>query len=292
MIFANVVIRSFKFFKRIRSNHESVFIVEVSANRTVVDHHLTVCAKSISTCGNDTVGFSGRNSRSGINSNATKAIKAGASTAKIVRTVNIMNTARGHTVFYDIIITIQLIKSVCNGYALIGSTVFSEDIPVCGSIGVILNETNAGIHIGISAEIIGLSIHFYPHTCVVSGSIAIFRTLVVGYPSTVGYTVCIKSIFNAVYGSLADSKLIIASGKAILSIACILPAGLEIVVDGVIEITIHLEDTGAGLIQQSTSATASKAYKLSIINLKFVFDSGNDSTPINYGSTSLTIGSV
>ena len=272
-------------------HHKSAFIIQIFTDNTCIDNHLTVFFKCISTCRNDTVGFSGRNTGSGIHSNAPEAFKPGTIATKIVSTVNIMDTFRSLPVFYNIIITINLVQTIFRMNELIGSTILSKDVPVRWCIGVIFDKTCSSIHIGISAEVVSLTFNFNPRTGIEARTVAISSSCCIGRPSTLSRSSLIESVCNTSNRLFAYIKLIVRACVAVAFVGG-LPALLELAIDRIVEITIHFKDTRAGGVNLTTAVICT--YKLTVYDFVVVsnLNLGNNSTPIDNRLTSLAISSV
>ena len=202
-----------------------------------------------------------------------------------------MNTLSSFTIFYDVVVAVYFIYTICRSNGFIGRTIFCKDIPICRSIRVVFDKTSTGIHIGISAEIVGLSFHFNPHTCVIARTVAVSCASCIGRPSTHGRTVFVKSILNSIYSLFANVKFVIGACKAV-AFVCGLPTGLQYAIDRIVEITVHLKYACSRFINKSTVFVC--AYELAVNDYIVVsnFNLRNDSSPINYRLTSLTIGSI
>ena len=277
-------------YELIGMQHEAVFVIEVVAHDAVVDHHLAVGAKCIVTGRNHTVGFFGRYISGGVCGYASEALETGASAAQIVSAINVVDAGLGLAVNNDVMIAVDLIQTVSNGGVSVDNTVFAKVIPVSGGIGVVLNEADAGEHIGVSAEVVGLAVQLDPHTGIVAGAVAVALAGGIGHPGTVGSAVFGKDISNAANGLLADVQLVIGACEAVLAVACILPAGLQLVVDGVVQIAVHLKDAGAGFVHMAAALVL--ADELAVDDGVVMVQLLQLGTPVNDGHTSAAVGAV
>ena len=154
-----------------------------------------------------------------------------------------------------------------------------------------LNETNTCIHIGISAEIVFLTVDSCVCTSIILGTIAISGTGCIYNPCTLSNTILIECILNTTNSFLTNVKFVIRTCVAV-TITSSLPTGLKFAIDGVIEVTVHLEDTGAGGIY--LAAAFILTYELSVNDLVVMsdLDLGNDSAPIYNRLAALAVSSV
>ena len=164
--------------------HKSILIIEISANRTAVNYHFTICTKCINTCRNQSICIISRNSNCFIFRYSPKTYKARAATTKVVCAVNIMNTLLSFTIFHNVIVTIYFINTVNRRNRFISCTIFIEDIPIGRSIRVILYKSNTCIHISIKTEVICFTFNFLPCTSIETWSIAISCTISIRCPRT------------------------------------------------------------------------------------------------------------
>ena len=289
MVIGSVIVSTFEFHQLIGMDHEAVFIVEILTDRTMVDHHFAVCTEGIIAGGNHTIGINGRHMHGNILGNTGKLLKAAADTAHVVGAVNLINTGLGLAANHDIVIALDLIQAICDGSILVNCAVLTKDIPESRSIGVVLNEADTGVHIGVSAEVIGLAVHFDPHTAVEAGAVAVSGTVVVDSPGTLGGTVRTEDIGNAVDALFADIQLVVSTCIAV-TLVCGLPAGLQHIVNGVVQIAVHFKNAGAGLVDLAAAFVL--ADELAVNDLVIVLQLLQRRAPIHHRLTGLTIGSV
>ena len=142
----------------------------------------------------------------------------------------------------------------------------------------------------------------YPATFDESRTYTVSCANAVFSPCTHGYTVFIKSIRNTADGFCCiDIQLVIVADITIHCVRCtavdivvtlvgthILPALYKSSVYSVVQITINLNYTGA----ESSNIATICTYQLSVNNGIVVAVSFNNSTEINYGLTSLAVGSA
>ena len=154
-----------------------------------------------------------------------------------------------------------------------------------------LDKADTGIHIGISTEVIFLTVNGCICTSVITGTVAVACAGRVNYPSTHSRAICIKGILNTVYSLFADIKLIVRTCIAVAFVSG-LPTLLELVVDRIVQVTIHFKDTCAGLVNLAASLVGANELTVNDHIVVSDLDLGNDSSPINYGLTGLAVGSV
>ena len=273
----------------ISMNHEAVLIVEVVTHNTMVDHHLSICTKGVGTGRNQTVGSCGRDSSRGVLCDTAKTVESATDAAQIVSTIDQVDTGLGHAALDDVVVAIELVQAVGDGLVLVGSAVLAEIVPVSGGIGVILDEADAGVHIGIGAEIVGLAVQFDPHTGVELGAVAVTGASGIGRPCTLGAAVFVEDIGDAANGLRADIQLVVSASVAVALVGG-LPAGLQLAIDGVVQVAVHLEDAGAGLIDLATALI--DADELAALDLIVVIQLLQDGSPIHDGLTGLAVGTV
>ena len=211
----------------------------------------------------------------------------------IVVAVYAEQTHLTNTVYHIIEFVIVLNQScVCIKYVSVSSAGFTEVMPYGVCIGVMLYVSDTGIHIAVSAEVIISAIDFSPCTLVCRRTVAILCTCACYNPSTLNKdTVFIKGVNVFIDCCFACFKDIVGRRVAVTVICC-LPTLLEYVVNRVVKVAVHLEDTGACFVY--VTAVFVRTYKLTVYYFIVVGDNDlrNDCTPINHGLTSFTIGTV
>ena len=226
----------------------------------------------------------------------------------IVCIVNKHQTAVGiFTINYPILIAIFFNNTVKISVFSDKLAIFAKQIPENSFILVITilgNGTSTGEHIVIFTEIILNAVKCYPAALNKCGAYAVSGACAVGSPSSHGCSVFSKLIGNTVDCLRGiDIQLIIAACITVHGVRCaavdvfiafvrthILPALYKLVVDRVVEISVHFNDTGTGF--ENRTATFGLTYKLCVnycVVMSLCFD---HSTEVNYRLTSLTVGSV
>ena len=202
--------------------------------------------------------------------------------------INKLKTELRYTVLTVIEIACIPIETICGMKVSISCAGFTKVIPYRISIGISLDKANTGIHISISSEVVILAINNHPCALITTRTVIVPRTISICIPSTRGYTIYIKDKDLTVNKLFTEIKLIISARVAVLTIVGILPAGLENVVDSVVEVAVHLEDAGAG----SVYIVASCTYELAVNKHVLVAKLLNYSPPFYNRLTGLTIGTI
>ena len=264
--------------KLVCMDHKAVLVVEIVTNNAMVNYHLALSIKGIETIGDYTIRSGRSNGNSHVLGNISIAFKTTAHATKVVVSINFIDTDLGLTIHNNVMLTLNLIKAISNRLAFVGNAVSTEIIPVSRRIRIILNKPDAGVHIRISAEVVGLSLDLHPHTGIEVRTIAVAGTLGIGSPGTGGAAVLVKDVGDATHSLLTGVQLVIRAGIAVANVGG-LPAGLQLAVDGVVQAAVHFEDTGAGIV--NFAAAFVHTDELSVDDLVVVAQLLQDGAPIH-----------
>ena len=269
--------------------------IQESILRTMLDDHFTVSIEGIGSASyritvrpSQAIGIAdiirfGSCSKSNAGETATD-------TEVVVVAIYILQAKLGNAILTIVKIAIDPIQAVLGMCVSVGCAIFTKVIPYRIGIGVILDKADTCIHISIGTEIVILTVDLNHRTSVVAGAIAISGTGSVHCPRTGGNTIVAKGIRNAANRLFAHVELVVRTCVAIFAVIGILPTLLEDIIDGVVEVAVHLKDAGTGLVHVAAAVISTNE---PVVNDHIVVTKlFEDGAPINHRLTGLAVSSV
>ena len=269
--------------------------VQVTVNRTILwlgELHLTLGIEGIVAGGYGSA--VGRNHAIGI-ADVVGLVLSGIADAQVtatglevvVITVHALQTVLSNTVLAVMQVAVDLIQTVSHRSGIV-HTVLAKDVPLGRRAGALLDVTDTGIHVGIAAKVIGLTVDLSPGTDVETGAEAVAGTLLVGNPcARVHETrLLVERIGHAAHGVGALGSLVIAS-EVEVTVCVGLPAAGQLAVHQVVGILTDVNNTGTG-----DGLAAAVADDVLAGDLIIVTRSGDHSSPLHGRITDVAPGSA
>ena len=154
-------------------------------------------------------------------------------------------------------------------------------------ITVYVNKSDTGIHIAISTKVVGCALEINPLTSVEFRTVAEAGSIGILHPNRINKSQYIGCVFNTCYSN--GTNLHFFSGGIYINVSAVyvLPTGYKLTVNETIKLIAGHSETVSVNSDETAEAHESISDRNNVVTCSFHY-----SSKINYGLTSLAVGSV